>query len=272
MNQVSTINEEAPCRIRTRQLLARIFYRPSEVFAIQKGKPTWGRVFLLWFAISLTDMTITDLSPSREEPVDSEAAIDRSVVSERSESSRVRVLTEIGESVEDDLGSLTNTVGNAFKVSFYRLISAVPTLADATFTLVVLLVVLFVEALYLRLVSAVFGLGLKLDHWLALVSWSRIPGESLVLILTVVMVVSLFVLSSLIGHESVPLKLIFEGPVSSSHSLSFLLHYSFLAMLWSITVQTIGFRDWSGKSTSISFVIVIVPTVIGLGLIWWLVG
>ncbi|MCY4096083.1 MAG: hypothetical protein OXG05_13270, partial [Gammaproteobacteria bacterium] len=55
-------------------------------------------------------------------------------------------------------------------------------------------------------------------------------------------------------------------------SLGFFLNYRYAGEIWTIVLMTIGFRQWSGKGITVSFLIVIVPVVIIRILTQWLLN
>lgn len=191
--------------------MARIFYRPSEVFAAQLEKRTWGRVLLVLVGISIA-----------------------------------------------------NTLLGAGAIGLLGTISIVSVLSF------VLTLLCLVQAVYLRLVSVTLGIGLKLDRWLALVVWSMVPGTVFNLLASVALVITILVTSELLGREPNILWLILDGTTFSYPSLGFFLDYRYVAEIWTITLQTIGFRQWSGKSILASFAIVTVPFILIRIFIWWL--
>ena len=251
--------------MKTSEALLRIFYRPREVFADQRHKPTWIRTFFIVLAILLADMSITNLSPSWQNSVESVDSAKRDATLEGTESSELGSAST-GYAITESATEYTHQ----FTVESYRGSEHVlPTLSFTIFTLIFLFVLLLLNALYLRIVGAFLGLDLKLDHWLAFVTWSLVPGEALVLFLTIAMVVTVSVSTEFLGFELLVITRIFEGTSTSNVSLESFLHYSYLSVLWTVALQTIGFGEWSGKGSLLAFFVVIVPFMLIFGLLWW---
>ena len=140
---------------------------------------------------------------------------------------------------------------------------------DVVFTFIAVLLMLLIEAIYLRIVSGILGLEFKLNHWLAFVAWSNVPGDVAILVATSVLGVMIFVSKQLMGLELSTLTRMIEGPSTEAQPLGYFLSFWHLASIWCIVVQTIGFRAWSGKSTLVSLAIVVVPFVFFIALDWW---
>ncbi len=135
----------------------------------------------------------------------------------------------------------------------------------------VLTIWILINALYLRVVSAILGLELKLDHWLGFVTWSNVPSSVFVLGMTIVLSGALFLSSDALGRESSVLMNVIKGSRFWYPSVNSFYQYRFIADVWVVGVQTIGFSALSGKRPLICFVIVIVPLILAHMLIRWFV-
>lgn len=257
--------------MKTSEALKKIFYRPREVFAALKQDRKGGRILLLLVAIALADMTITSLSSSPHQSDDLAMSIDRSDVSEVIDASDSSATFRSGTNNETDGNSSSEYVEHRFALEASKRSVSFPSFVDVVSTFFAFAVLLLLEAIYLRVVGAIMGLELKIDQWFALVAFSRIPGDSCILLVTVLLSVTLFITSELLGFESAILTRLIHGNSSFPPSVSYFLEYWYLAEIWVIALQTIGFRDWSGKSTLFSFAIVVIPTVFLYGVLWWLV-
>ena len=255
--------------MKSSEALLKIFYRPREVFAAQRQKQTWGRVFFILVALSLLDSTLIDLSSSWNSSDDEGKRADPAITMEKVESSGSVATTDAHIDTNVDVNSAARDVDHDSVPYGVQLVSALPQVSMVVLALLGFLLLFFIEALYLRIVSAILGLGLKLDHWLALVAWSHVPYQAVISLTTFVLVLTLFISSELLGFESNALVRLIQGPSWSDNSIYNFVGYWFLAELWVIALRLIGFRDWSGKGTLFSFVIAVVPTIFVYGLIWW---
>ena len=149
------------------------------------------------------------------------------------------------------------------------IVEVIPTVMFFVIVLLSLTILILIDALYLRAVSAVLGLEQKLDHWLRFVTWSGVPGAAFVLVMTTVLSLTLFLSSDVLGRESSALANIIFGSRFSNLSQSSFFQYRFIADLWLVTVQGIGLRELSGKSFLICFAIVIVPIILVHIVIRW---
>ena len=149
------------------------------------------------------------------------------------------------------------------------IVEVIPTVMFFVIVLLSLTILILIDALYLRAVSAVLGLEQKLDHWLGFVTWSGVPGAAFVLVMTTVLSLTLFLSSDVLGRESSALANIIFGSRFSNLSQSSFFQYRLIADLWLVTVQGIGLRELSGKSFLICFAIVIVPIILVHIVIRW---
>ncbi|MCY4096082.1 MAG: YIP1 family protein [Gammaproteobacteria bacterium] len=240
MSETSTTSDDARDAPNTWELLRKIFFRPSEVFAAQKSQPKWGRILLLLVAISLLSTELPDFSSSLQVMINGS--------------------TEVGSAFFKHPSLIK---GEQYEIEFSTGFMFVLTLFG-------FLLILFIEALYLRVVSAMLGLELKLDQWMAIVAWSRVPAETLILLVTVVLVLTLFVSNGLLGHEPPILKALLDGSSFSDSAVSYILDLWMLPEIWVIALQTLAFRNCSGKSILFSFAIVVVPFILFTVFGWWL--
>lgn len=258
--------------MKTSEALLKIFYRPREVFAALKQDRKGGRILLLLVVIAVADMTITSLSSSWQQSNDVTTSMDRSDVSEVKDASDSRATFRSHTSSETDVITSSDYVEHRFSFKASKRNVSFPSVVDVILTFFALALLLLFEATYLRIVGAIIGLEWKIDQWFALVAFSRIPGDACILLVTVLLTVTLFVSSELLGFESATLTRLIQGNSSFPPSVYYILEYWHLAEIWVIALQTIGFRGWSGKSTSVSLAIVVVPTVFLHGITWWLLS
>ena len=242
MSETSKIPDDTSDVPSTWELLRKIFYRPSEVFAAQKLRPKWGRILLLLVAISLFYTELPDFSSSLQATIIESTEVESEFPGHSS-------------SIEREQPDIE------FSTAFILVL-----------TLFGFLLLLYVKALYLRVVSAILGLGLKLDQWMAIVAWSRVPAETLILCVTAVLVVTLFVSNGLFGYEPPILKALLDGSSFSDSVISYILDFWLLPEIWVIALQTLAFRNCSGKSLPFSFAIVVFPLILLSAFGWWLMN
>jgi len=230
-------------------------------------------VLFILVVVSLAAMEISNLALESQKSVISQTSLDSLSVTDNVELNEAISAIKHDESVNGEsyvvLRSVEGYAGqDAEGVSTTSYVTT--TTSDAVaYTLIGLFLLFLSEALYLRVVSAILGLGLNLKQWLAFAAWSHVPGEVAVFLTTFVLGVMILVSTQFMGLEMSTLTRMIEGPSSPYHPLGYFLDLWYLAEVWCIVVQTIGFREWSGKGTLVSFAIVVVPFALFHGLTWW---
>ena len=255
--------------MKTSEALLKIFHRPREVFAAQRKKPEWGRILLLVVALSLIVSTMREFSTPSVGVDDSDKNVDQSVAIKEMGSSDSNLGTSTSTKNSAVVNSLVRSVERDSVTYRTRFVNAFPSVFTAVFELIAFLLLFFVEALYLRIVSAILRLDIKMDQWLGLVAWSHVPYQALITLTTIVLVTALFVFSELLGFESVVLTHLIEGPSPSDSTFHSWLDIWLFAEIWVIALCYIGFREWSGKGKFLSFAVVITPSILHFGLLWW---
>lgn len=256
----------------TSEALKKIFYRPREVFAELKQDRKGGQILLILVAIALADMTLNNFSSSWHESVDLQTSTYHSDVLETSEPDEGSAVFRPHANTNSGTDASADVVEIRFGVNRYQTGDGFPSVVDVIMTFFGFAVALLIEAVYLRIVSSIMGLEIKIDQWFALVAYSRIPGDACVLLITAVLTMALFISSEVLGLESAVLTRLILGSSSTFPSIGFFLDFRNLAEIWVIALLMIGFRDWSGKSILVSLAIVIAPTVLLYGVMWWLVS
>ena len=265
-------NPEDATQRSLRQCLSRIFYRPSEVFATQKVKRTWVSIVCLLFVMSFVETRVVNFSSSYYMSINLENISDGSDSSKGTGSSDSSSALRLDSKLSGDTDVLTSYGEQRPGTSIGFIYRVRPEIYIAVIVLFVLLVQLLFHAFYFRIVSGLFRLELKLDHWLALVAWSHMPAYVFSVAATIVLSVLLYVLGDLLGHKSIVLARLLGVDDISNGTASFFLNYSVLAEVWIIALQTIGIRDWTGRSTHVSFVIAVVPFVLICAFLWSLLA
>ncbi|MCY4128920.1 MAG: YIP1 family protein [Gammaproteobacteria bacterium] len=247
--------------------MSRIFYRPSEVFAAQKLKRTWVSVLCLVVVLSHIDLALIHLISTRYVSIialgQSEASRSRDETGSSHSSSAVGIDRQIGRDtvpVIRDGDQRSSSELESFVTEYLGIFIIFVLLFGLT-------TLLLIYTFYFRIVGGLLGLELKLNHWLALVAWSHVPGKVLSLAVTSLLVVSLYTSSELFGDESTIVSRLLDVTGISIDSVSNFLNYRTIANIWPIVLLTIGFRDWSGRSVLFSFVIAVAPYVLFLALL-----
>ena len=217
-------------------------------------------------------MTITGLSSSWLQSDDLGASIERVEMSELGNANDPGVVLRTRTNTDTEVEYSSESVNYRFGVSSHKRSISFPTFLDVVLTFFGFALLLVIEATYFRIVGAIIGLDLKIDQWFALVAFSRIPGDVCVLLITILLTLVFLISSELMGLESATLLRLIHGNTSSFPSVDYFLEYWYFAGIWVIALQTIGFRDWSGRSTSVSLAIVVAPSVLFYGIWWWLVS
>ncbi len=114
------------------------------------------------------------------------------------------------------------------------------------------------------------GFRITIDHWFAMVAWARFPAEVLTLLITVVLVATLLVSNGFFGLELSTFKALLFGASYANPVLDLLLDIWLLPEIWVVALLTLGFRDWTGRGTMASVMIVVVPFVVLHVLLWWI--
>ena len=211
-----------------------------------------------------------DLSPTRQNSGDSIERFDREELSETSEPNSTGAPVQAEPEVTTETNTLYKEIENSLKITFFRFVTSIPSMFEVVFLLIALYFVLLIEALYLRIVSALLGLELKLGQWLALVSWSRVPGGVLMLLMSILFVSTLSISNDLFGIEMPVLSKLLDGSSTSFPSFGYFFDIWLLPEMWVIALQTLGFRAWTGRTTIVSFSIVVAPFVLLHALFGWL--
>ena len=251
--------------LRTREALLKIFYRPRDVFAAQKEHSTWIRVVFLLAAIFFTDILVIELTELWQESTHADVTTDSLIVQDSQALVTVQA-EEIGDQSNVDDFTLNRDLGEEDSAveteSFYLMFSPAFTFVFVLASLVAMFLSLLLEATYLRIVSAIMDLGLNLDRWLTLAVWSLVPGDVVATLITILVALTTVLLTRALGTEPSVLTGLIEGTDKYAY-----LFFGYLAMIWCVVLRTIGFRDWSGKGTLVSFAIVVVPSLVNVGLL-----
>ncbi|MBL4574314.1 MAG: YIP1 family protein [Gammaproteobacteria bacterium] len=113
------------------------------------------------------------------------------------------------------------------------------------------------QSTYLALISAFTGDGQKFSRWFSLVCWTSLPV--LLGIAGMMMTILMSPNGQLSATELNPLTLRNLGMGSDNNSLNALLDFSNLAMIWSIGLLTMGYKQWQGSSLIKALAVITTP-------------
>ena len=116
------------------------------------------------------------------------------------------------------------------------------------------------DAVYFRIVSALLKIDFTLKDWFALSIWSRVPGIVLNVVVVILGVITLGQQPDSEEFALLAVKRWVDLPELQSGNFGIDFKNLDVALAWTIVLQTIGFRMWSGKSPAVSFAIVAAPT------------
>ncbi len=123
------------------------------------------------------------------------------------------------------------------------------------------------QAGYLSLISALTGDGQKFSNWFSLVLWTALPNLFAVAGMFVTIMLSTNGQLSL--YDLNPLTLTSLGMESSNSSLNTIFSLLNLTMVWSITLTTMGYRQWLDISMSKAIAVIASPYLLMLMLVVW---
>ncbi len=119
------------------------------------------------------------------------------------------------------------------------------------------------QAGYLSLISALRGDSQKFSNWFSLVLWTGLPA----LLAGAAMLVTIMLSTNgqLSTSELNPLTLRNLGMESDNSSLNTVFDSLNLTLLWSITLTTMGYRQWLDVSTGKAITVVVSPYLLLFG-------
>ena len=261
----------------TSEALCKIFYRPHEIFAELKQRPNWLVAACVLFGIVVAsgavviESTDSALEKLRTEFF-AEALKQEALEYERLIESETEDLSQHETS---EIATETYTTTSFVAVGFGP---SHPVIRELT-AIVFFLLGLACEVVYFRLVSATMSLNLNVRHWMAFSIWSHIPAA--VLAFAGVVLVSLSIASQShpfdqanpINYEIFSAMRWVASPNTAQGGFSIFsidIYHLDLALAWVLVLQTIGFREWSGKSILTSISVVAIPIAILYIVVMWL--
>ena len=260
--------------MKSKEAFAKIFYRPHVVFSTLKVERKWvhAAIFMalllgihgLVTAFGTSSQLRTAQSSDVESTVaDVQQDVRESVLNQSNVKSTPIELRSSGERVPLNFGRIGT--GN-FIIAVFITTALVPVVFAG------ILIYALLDAVYFRIVSALLKIDFTLEDWFAFSIWSRVPG---IVLSVVVVILGVIVLGRQPDSEEFALLSIkrwVEFPEFQSGNFGIEFRNLDVALAWTIVLQTIGFRDWSGKSPTVSFAIVAAPTLfftaIALAVIW----
>ena len=257
---------EAAEPLKSNEAFAKIFHRPHIVFSALKKERKWVHAAILMtlllgiHSLATAFGTSTQVRTSQSSDVESiVAAIQQDLRGSSENQTNV-------ESTANELPPKRDRIpldfGRLWSGDFVIAMFITTALLPVAFAGIVIYA--FLDAVYFRIVSALLKIEFKLEDWIALSIWSRVPGIVLSVVVVILGVITLGRQPDSEAFALLALKRWVELP--EFHSGNFGIEFKNLdvALAWTIVLQTIGFRDWSGKSSTVSFAIVAAPTLFGV--------
>ena len=237
-----------------------IFANPKSLFSAQKDDSNWWKPALVAVLIAvLSGLIVT-------------SQVDQAAIAQAAVDAQIQTMKDAGvpeESIaamEDAAEQSAQLVADANPLLLYG--------GEAAATVLAFLFLLVVLAFYYWIVGKIVGTeDIFFSDWLALVSWGKLPATVVggVVIAIVALLMStntdpnafnIFAIAAYIdlpgsvGNLANPISAITAGIVWSLDVL----------VIWSVVLMTIGFREFTGKSTGVSAAVVLGPYVVFYGL------
>lgn len=251
----------------TKTALKAMFFQPSAVFKGLKTDRKWVPAAIFIVLMLGLHAIIVSLGTYSEngvgELIDSQSPIDfTSVDPSQLELHRGNVendQTHIDLKPASQATATDSRQVGAFIVWLFFLLAFLPVVFGF-----VCLLCLF-DAIYFRIVAAVMKLEFKLGDWFAFCVWSRVPGIALGIAALVVAIIVLGRQPDSSELEILSLSRWVELPEvhyrGDSGSMAIDFDQLDGLLVWTIALQMIGFREWSGRSAAFSLGIVSLPSV-----------
>lgn len=256
----------------TLEALHEIFRRPLEVFAALKKERFWILATLALVAVLLAHIALIDFAVYRAYTQYEPSTIETERYEKIIEEYREQIEAAQAAGQEDGVvfigasGSGTETTAVLVagpQISRYRLAIA----------FVSFLVALALEVAYFRIVSAGMKLTFEVRDWIAFSVWSRIPAAALALVGVLLVLLVSGYQANVTNYEVFSIARWIPNLDRPDRGINFLhidIFHLDAALLWIIALQTIGFREWSGKDVFTSLMVVSLPTAVLYGLVLWL--
>ena len=254
--------------MKTRAALTKIFLKPGAVFVALKSEQKWvaaAVVILLMLALHSIVTSLGTYSNNRVDTViESQSPIALSYQGSKStEVPAADKSADRTESETDDgfpsLDSRRYSTGS-FILWLLMLVGLLP------FGLAILCFLCFLDAVYFRIVGAILNVDYRLSDWFALAVWSRVPWAAFSVIVVIVGLIALGRQPESDGLEILTISRWVDLPAvkyeDENWSIGLSLEHLEASLLWIIALQTIGFREWSGKTALFSFGVAVIPTLI----------
>ena len=260
----------------TSEAVRKVFYRPREVFSELKTHPIWlGAAVLLLVLIVAKSALVIDSTDRALEKLRTELFMQeqKGAVIDQEELVAPEGAVESRVSLEASEWNYTTT-----SVTFVAHGPSYPVFRELT-ALVFLFMGLVCEVAYFRIVSATMNLNLNMRHWVAFSIWSHVPAAVLALAGVVLVSFSIgnqihpFDQANPINYEVFSLIRWIASPNTAQGGFNIFsvdIYHLDLALLWVIALQTIGFREWSGRSILTSFSIVAIPIALVYVIVMWM--
>ncbi len=256
----------------TLEALHKIFDRPREVFAALKKERFWILATLAFLAVLLAHIALIDFAVYRAYTQYEPSAIEK----ERYE----KIMEEYREEIEatqaaaqEDGAVFFGAPGSGTETTAVFVASPQISRYHLAIAFVSFLIALVLEVAYLKIVSAGMKLPFEVRDWIAFSVWSRIPAAALALVGVLLVLLVSGYQANVTNYEVFSIARWIPIPDRPDWGINFLhidIYHLDATLLWIIALQTIGFREWSGKNVFASLVVVSLPTTVLYGLVLWL--
>lgn len=257
--------------------LVKIFYQPSRVFQALLEKPSWMVVGVLVISFIYINHVLPDIHRFYKRDTPSEITTIQLVAINHEDEAKQE--TGLKQSAEGATVVVERIDDDYFRVETVR----EETLKDALWPahsihivlgLLFFLILIFLEALYFKILATAVKLRLSIRHWLAFTVWSRVPSMCLLFLTTLLAGVVFGSPKALQGANLLAMQTWIDMPDVGNETLGISFENVSAGLVWVLVLQTIGFKIWSQRSSALSAFVVLAPTVIlyGGALTWWLVA
>ncbi len=261
--------------MKTADAFRKIFYQPGEVFVALKVAPIWHVAAFVLVALVLaksalvldsSDRALNKLQTELFNEARNQAAIEHP---ELIDSESVVLIASDAVDVPDAVDQ---------KMTFVSRGPSYPAIREITAFISFLLGLAF-EVVYFKVVSVTMKLNLGVRNWITFSIWSHIPASALALFGAVLVSLSVssqshpFGPANHVNYEIFSLVRWIASPNTPEGGMSIFsidIYHLDLALIWVLALQTIGFREWSGRSIVTSFSVVAIPIVVLYAVVMWM--
>ncbi len=258
--------------MKTAEMIVKFFYRPRAVFRVLKEERTWVHA-AVFMALMLGIYNLaTSIGTIPEARTTSSSELQTLIVNAQRDARESSSIQSSGESTPRELAPKRERV----PIDFGRIGLGESILG--LFITTILLPVAFagiwlisvIDAIYFRIVGALFKIDLKLEEWFVLSIWCRIPYVVLSVLTVVIGMITLGRQPNSDELQVFSITHWIDLPRAQYGGDYFKIYFNFdrfeVSLLWLLVVQVIGFQEWSGRSMLFSFWVVLIPTLISIAI------